>query len=571
MIILKNDWITGYFNLHNITMKNTKDNVYINRQERTRQSIVYGSVYESLIHDFITVSDILNYLLDNNMNPKTMIAYRAVCQFSRDQILQDHPNSEYNDKPFILLTDIPEYHGIFTLSVCINGNIPGNNEKERNDIAKKTQKIWPKLITINDFSRSLYLICDIFNVNIRVQPSESYLLVASRSVKLISSMFSKLTNLDLWLDNDYLIPLEDSYYEYEDYEDKLLARCETLKKDATLYWNGVGEEIYKTVVSKNLDPSKPHADRETMKRYVHLFPGVFSSEWEDMSNIVYNIKRLDKVTQAYILGYPIHMYIPDLDTLNKTIAMLDKIGPNRYCEMMSNKNKLVLSNHIQLVDPLSSMDDIHIANTQDALMEQISDYNLFDVIRYYVERKDAQNKFQRHVYYFTRPEFPGLAENKKNIWTNEKLPLSVISEINSRNETSLVYNLPKSATLIDLITQIEKGELHLPETFQILRNDNSIPRNFDNSQNNNVPIAQIPSIPDQPEPNEYQEYDNNVDPLIDEFIDVLAETMVNNNNINSLNNNLNNDITFNRQITPEQARRFINLLSNNGQQSNNNN
>ena len=425
--------------------------------EKAKQSIVYGSPYEALIKNFVTVKDILNYLLCNNINFKTMIAYRAVCQFSTDQIIRGNPNPEFNDKPFIVLTNRDEYVGIYNLSLCTNGQIPGRTDAERIEIAKKTQRVWPKLMNLSDFSKGIYLVCDHTQVKLRIKPTERWVVVGARSIKIISKLFlDLLPHYDTWLDNDYLEPLE--HLKYPTYEKALLDRCSKLKENAPLYWNNVAIHLYKDVVCKNIDTETPKMNREMIKQYVVLFPGLFPPEMTNMSDLTYNIRQLPEMVQAYVLGYPIHKYVPSTAILNETINMLNELGPEKYCELIGEQNKNCMNNHADMVNPLNLAKEILWGNEgQDALMENIWDYNTFDVIRYYIDT---------HVYFFTRPAFSTLATKKKNFLTNKLLPLPVVSEviaraeITSRIETALVCTLPPPAPLQELLERVEKGTLY---------------------------------------------------------------------------------------------------------------
>ncbi len=301
------------------------------RMEKVKQSVVYGSPYEALIKNFVTVKDILNYLLCNNINFKTMIAYRAVCQFSSGQIVEGNSNQNFNDKPFIVLTNRDEYVAIYNLSLCNNGQIPGRNDSERIEIAKKTQRVWPKLMSMSDFSKGIYLVCDHTHMELRIKPTERWIAVGARSIKIITNLFlDLLPHYDIWLDNDYLEPLE--HLKYPTYEKALLDRCAKLKVNAPLYWNNVAIHLYKDVVCKNIDNTKiPKMNREMIKYYVALFPGLFPPEMTNMSDLAYNIRQLPEIVQAYVLGYPIHKYVPSAKIINETISMMDELGPEKYC------------------------------------------------------------------------------------------------------------------------------------------------------------------------------------------------------------------------------------------------
>lgn len=468
----------------------SNDNVTVSN-EKVMQTIVYGSPYEALIRGFVTYGDILNYLLDEDISHRTMIAYRAVCQFSTDQIVTNHENPDFNDKPFITVTTHKEYVGIYYLSI---GNKGGRNDKERVEIAKCSQKVLPKLMNINSFSRIIHLLCD--SNRFEIKNSELRLIVGARSINTISRMLKELeAHFDLWLDNDYLGPIENIAYSF--YENELLTRCELLKTEAPLYWDAVGMDLYRYIVIKNLDITSDIPLKQ-IRRYDNLFSGIFPEELVNVSDFEYYMKELTEITQAYVLGYPIHRYVPTSKTIKKTIDLVKKIGIDEYVRIIEDQNMKSLTVRVDMINPWrldkndkdnknkNESDDkddknyIILANQQDVLMEDISAYNSFDVTRYYTDT---------HLYFFTRPEHSDLIANKKNLWTNEKIPISVLTEINSRLETATLYNLPTAMPLLDLLKKVEEGTLY--ETDEI-----SQPEQCEESYDGGIIADPLPPIPD---------------------------------------------------------------------------
>lgn len=420
-------------------------------EEKVKQTIRYGSPYEALITGFVQCEDILNYLLNVDVGLREMVAYRAVCQFSREQIVRN--NSKHNDKPFVIVTEHDEYVGIYNLSV---NTFFGRTDQESINIAKRTQKVWPRLMNNNAFSRSIHLICDSSDLK-NIKLDEQWLIIAARSKKCISSIQRKI-NPNMWLNGDYLDILDN--IEYELYENDLLNRCKMLKEFAPLYWENVAKKLYQTLVFKNINLEKIRKD--LIKKYGELFPEIIPEKYTNMSDLVYNLKELSDVRQAYVLGYPIHLYIPSREILDKTIEMVDKIGIDNYAKIIEDKNKQSMNNHVDMISPVCS-DKIIISNEEDVLMENIYSYNSFDVVRYYVDnsgQNNGQKNVNNHVYYFTRPEYPELITKKKNLWTNKLMPISVLTEINSRLEMSMLYKLPKSMGIKDLLRHVNEGTLY---------------------------------------------------------------------------------------------------------------
>ncbi len=403
---------------------------------KTDQTIEYGSVFEALISGFLTCGDVLDYLLETQPTPSCMIAYKAVCQFSTDQVV--------NGNPFILTTNQPEYIAIYSLMLCKNGN-PGRNDTERMEIAKKVRKISSKLLTVNKFSKTIFIICDVFR-RMPIDSNDHLNAFMSRSMNYIQVFAGKVEyEHRLWMRSDCLEPLH-KFITYTQWEDDLLLRCESLQTLAPLYWDSVAKPLYQDFVKGRIDTKNTQMKRKTMNKYISLFPGLFP-EMENMSDLAYNLNQLSIPAQAYVLGFPIHQYIPSSDVIGQAIKLLDEIGIEKYCDRIRDQNLKILHHHD--LGPVEL--DIKSANENDSLYELITDYNLFDIIRYYSDT---------HLYYFTGPEFPTVLTQKKNIYTNNKLPVSIISEIGSRLETRMVLELPKAATLRELLVKIQGNTLH---------------------------------------------------------------------------------------------------------------
>lgn len=387
----------------------------------TEQTILHGSVHEALIKNAITCHDILNYLLTNLLSLESMIAYRAVCQFNTQQII--------NNKPFILQTEHNEYVAIYYLS-----GIKDGSDEENIEINKKVHTIVPRLFN----NKSIQLICDISS-----DSGVSYeIIVASRSMKLIMTKFNKIKdNYKIWLKYDYLTPLKN--INYKKYENDLLNRCSYLMNKAPSYWFAVGIYLYKSLVNDNLNFIE-NLERNKVKTYELLFPGLLPSEIVNMSEFKYNMKKLPEIVQGYVMGYPIHKYIPSKEILTNTINEIDNIGIDEYCKLIEENNLKSMSDHEFIKG------NIVIANTCDVLTENIQVYNSFDVIRYYTDT---------HVQFFTRPEFGKILSNKKNPYTNNILPLNVLIEINTRSELSLMFHLPASLPISELLKAVENDKL----------------------------------------------------------------------------------------------------------------
>ena len=228
----------------------------------------------------------------------------------------------------------------------------------------------------------------------------------------------------------------------------MICYCQWLKKHGPLYWSEVGINLYKPIVQNNIDMNK--LSREEIKEYDELFPGLISSEILNCTDFRYEMKKLSLTQQSYVLGYPIHKYVPSEEIIEQSIKLVEDIGIDGYCDKIIDQNKRNMSDHSEMINPLGLSQDIKFANEQNVLTENVYDYNNFDVVRYYIDS---------HVYFFTRPEFGKIANSKKNVWTNSVIPLSVLSEIVNRLEIEILYDLPKSLPLKEMLMKVENGDL----------------------------------------------------------------------------------------------------------------
>jgi len=428
-----------------------------NITEKVKQSIYYGSVYEALTGDFITTDDVLNYLLHAKCDHKTMVAYKAVCTFSMDQVIN---NNEYTNIPFVLLTGTEEYVAIYTLQFCRNGMVPGRNDLERKEIARRTQRMWPKLLIPSKFSRSMHIICD---SDVDITSDEKSIIIEARCANLMLKLQRHLlNNFSMFLNYDYLAPL--SNVKYSLYENSLIDRCNMLKKEAPLYWEYISSN-YEELIEENIDIENPKMSREMLRKYCDLFPDLFDKNLMNMSDLEYNLNQLPETVQAYVLGFPIHQYVPSAIMINKAIRKLNEIGIDSYCKLIERQNYDLFAGKTNIY----FQPDFIVGNKQDALTENVCEFSSFDIICDYNDT---------HVYFFTRAEFHGLIKSRKNYWTNKILPLSLLSVCTSRIETSIMCNLPPSAPLNQLLKKVEAGTLY----------NTNVPNAPNNSNPKSVPV-----------------------------------------------------------------------------------
>jgi hypothetical protein len=406
--------------------------------KRCEEAILFGSLYEALFSKFVNIEDVLEYLLktekdedkDEDENIRKMIAYRIVSIFSKEQ--------KVKGSHFINLTENKDYVGIYILSYPTILTISGGNEDENLKIVEKAQRFFPGLIKNGNVSRFFQIIFEIGSKRV-IQTFEDAL-IASVS-RCITSLPNFLNYYKTFLLADYLEPLE--HVPSDKYAFDLIERAIFLKEKAPLYWNYVGYPLYSKFVEKKF--KNPKFDKKLIEIYDKIFPNLFSDDVKNRSQIVIKLLQYDRYVQAYLLGFPIHEYTPNEQNIKKALNKLQEIGIEKYCQE-------VIKNNLEFYFGKVAK----IMNQQNVNFDDIKEFNSFDVIFYYIDSNDSETK---KVFLFSRPEFKNLIKDKKNFYTNEKLPEEIRLQIKSRIKIADKYKLPESETLYDLLTNLETNKL----------------------------------------------------------------------------------------------------------------
>lgn len=457
-------------------------NTEINTFNPVYNTIYYGSIYQAIINNYLSVNEILVYLIDAKVDYYTMIAYKNVCMFSLDQILST--DNDYNDRPFLVINKNIEYvyiHASYQFS------IPGRNDKERFEIMTIINKQKPDMLLKNNLVSFITMLSD--NIaHFKIKRDKMWILIGGRCFNILSSFPQLKYNPEVLLDFDFMILLND--FAYNKYEKMLLKRCDTLRKMAPGYWKNVAKDLYIKLIKKNVNVKNPIMTRFNLKKYIELFPGLFPDEIVNVSDMVYNLRKLRPVVQAYVLGFPIHQYIPSSGVIKESIQLLDDVGLEKYCEKLKNKTIEWMKSETNCIGPTDK--SISIYNQEDVLMEEISNYNKYDIISYYIDT---------HLYFFTRPEFPNLIESHKNPWTNSHIPLTILCTINNRLESAtIIEKLPPAAPISELLKRVGDGNLYNPDSG--LNNDDSSSDDGDSSDHSDY--------------NSYDEMNNDYDNISDD-------------------------------------------------------
>lgn len=378
------------------------------------------SVYLCLKYNFISCEDILKYLLCNKVSTNTMICYKFICQFNKEQII----NNDY----FYKITKDIEYKTIYNIIV-----------NESKDLENVTEEI--------------LCICDIY-FNTYSFFKYDKVIFKARSEILTLKLFGSINSnwYKLLIENDNLKPLQ--LYEFSRYEKLLIQRCLFLKEKCNSYWNNIARNEYKNII--NID----NVDFNYIREYNLLFEDIFTSNY--IENVLYyKIKKLPLLKQGYLLGFPIYDYLPTKKDIDEKLLLLKEIGVNKYCKLISEKNKEIINNKLEYIKKFNLGNTDEKENIVDRLYNNIIEYNISDLIFLYISNT---------MYIYSRSEFTYILKTKKDIYLNTPISKKIEKDIQLRNAFFKLNQLPNCKPLKDLLNEYKEKDIFELPIFNIMEN-----------------------------------------------------------------------------------------------------
>lgn len=399
----------------------------------------HGSFYYSLLAQKITFSDLYIYLSKEPVSIKTMIAYRSICQ-----LLQTNPMTDdirIAAKLFILETSSFEYFSIYLYSCLSLDNL---TKDESYQLIQKQQNILPQLLKSSSLNQNIHFLC---NTGLSFGPIDS----TAVTLDCIFGCYSDNYIQQLGLNPDQIVEYALKYdhlqifdkYDFSKYSRHLIARCQLLQKTAPTYWQDIAVPIYTTFLNQHLSKLPWSSIKEYQPYFPQLLSNLLANGIESLILSNYSIP-----IQAYYLGFPIHLYEPSLTELqdrrqalsNRTEFLAQRrLDVDRF---LDHQHQTIITNGIQV-------------NTANIYGDDINSFNPFDIIIY------TQNK---HITYFTRPEFDFILSENKNPWTNLSLPPIILFEISKRLEFASLFHLPPSKPLDLLLDDLSLDTTPSPST-----------------------------------------------------------------------------------------------------------
>jgi hypothetical protein len=430
---------------------NNKNGIFPSDDEKIRQSVDIGSVFLALEDNFFTVESLLQWLTTVPMTERTQIAYKAVC-------LKISPNKQYMNDSYHFLTKKPEYTSIavgFGLVTDLpDQNIPNSN----NPIIAH---ICDAIITINNDAalRRFYILI------LAGQGSASYI-QSKMATCFRARNFPHLRNVSPQQLNVGLVAADwtNKLRYNENLAQLVLRRVAELQTNAPLYYAGVAYKSYhKVAVKLNKEKLLTQLTRDELITFNTFFPDIIDKKVLNYSDLGYKIALLGNDIAGYVLGFPIHIMIPNDDQIHNAIQILTEEGPDKYSERI----KAYVTMTYTPILPFQQEGSVSYVNETDiTLTEEINNYSPFDIVAY-------QNG--PHMYRFTRVEFSKMVETKKNPWTNEWLPPTILSTIKARVDAAKELGFPSARTVRDMLSRVESGTLYQPDELpkQVPQNTNT--------------------------------------------------------------------------------------------------
>lgn len=393
----------------------------------THEIISFGSMHEALTRKWITPSDALQglhqYTWNNNTEfMRAQVAYSALCDFI--------PVSQQFINDIHIICGRREYIGIALRKISFTNALVRRDsdnflvdeytadiltilQNKRKSHEYRTYAGSPTWSTINGPILFDYLFARFFpNTHDTVQE----------------------INADL-VDADWF----DKFRYRTELAVVITDRCNFLKENAPLYYekakleyDKVSEKLYHEGLLYELDFSN-------LENFALMFPNVFSFDIFKYSNCSKKLLTMPPFKAGYFLGFPIYNMIPSQKQIHQRITILEKMGIDKYCQMMQEQTR-------KITKPVT-FNKCRYSNNEDVLGDKIETYSSYDIIPY---------QTGEYIYRFTRPEFQQLISSGRNHWTNLTLEDTILEVMKSRSALKI-----KPLPLVELLKNLERGEIEL--------------------------------------------------------------------------------------------------------------
>ncbi len=457
------------------------------------QILLWGNIYSAMKFSsnnssYITGIEVINWLQEMDVTSLTVSIYRAICIHCEENV--QFLGGTTPEHHFLSYCSAPVYKQIYILTHNQKPIPPEIAPLLALELINVHQGQFHSLLFNYQPGRSNGLFqerkfteffADHLELNGRFRINKEYM----------STCISKAIayeHID-WIRNilDQIIPDHQSTVVTE-----IKKHSNRIVKRAPSYWRLVTKPLLQSILIE----LKP--DLSEKLELLNLYPEIYV----DLANLSQLARRClaqsSNFVNGYLLGFPIHRYLPQDNELVKAARRLDHLGKDSYCEWVALHNKAEFSAICSHPGLPSHWDDFEIevksestasanssilsnltsaatvtttlnstprirtnsgaipSNERDfTLVDSIYDFSLYDIVL-----TQCGTKFNA----FSRVEFDQILREKQNGYNQQQLDPGTISTLNDRQTRAKIMNLPVPKRLIELLTDLENNELQFPTT-----------------------------------------------------------------------------------------------------------
>lgn len=406
--------------------------------DKIRECVNFGSVFLGLETGFITVKGLLKWLTTAAVTDATRVAYKALC-------IGIPPDQQYLEDNYHFLVKKPDYISI-ALGFGFIPEIPDQNlPNVNNPVLCHVVEALTKYHNDKNLRKIITLI-------LTGTGSQSYvetcldLCYQARNSPHIRTLTPHEVNIAI-VEADWTAKLRYN----ETLPLLIIKRAIKLQEKAPLYYAHVAYQAYHAVAVR-LNKSKllTALTRKDLAMFNNYFPNIIDTRILEYDDLSYKIALFGNDIAGYVLGFPIQNIIPNDEQIHEALNALKEMGSKRYIEHIRN----YVAQTYNPVLPFTQKNIPTYPNERDVSYEDINNYVPFDIIACQIGS---------HIHRFSRVEADNLLETKKNPWTGEWLPVTVLSTIKARVEAAKELGLPPARSLEEILDRINNGTLFTPD------------------------------------------------------------------------------------------------------------
>lgn len=382
---------------------------------------------------YVSVSEVLEHILESPLSDTLIASYAAICRMGCHQYI--------NGTHFCAITEEVMYKMVYVQEGCdLYAPIEeGGYEKLLTHLAEALALLRQE----DEGANMVRNMCDPMpstdkqSIKMVVRSGNS-----AGTSALLDNFDTSSRTIKEAIECDYTEVLSD--LDPEKYWKVALARCKYLSHDMGQYWDKVASSKYSALVSSNRFQEKASISEKV--EFAKVIPDAFEPSLRVLTDSSVRLLSLPPIARGYVFGYPIHIGLPVESKLIRDAIFIQENGIDAYVDKMYKYNKA----HMNPVDACSAFGDVDMANTETLNASDVFSYNSFDIL-FYCEGG--------HIYSFSRESFQHLTKKRVNPYTKKKLPRFFLEMVSLRNRSSIVMRVPKCEPLKELLESHMTGKV----------------------------------------------------------------------------------------------------------------